>query len=128
MNKPIKPKKGGKQIYEDALKIAVACEYLKGELGYIKLARKYNLPNEFTAAYFVKWYKANHMTEPPTIDSLQPDQALQQPATAANEPALLKQLADAQLHIAALQTMIAIADKEFGISIIKKPGTKQSKP
>ena len=127
MNKPIKPKKGGKQIYDDALKIAVAREYLKGELGYIKLARKYNLPNEFTAAYFVKWYKASQLAAPNAPASPAADQGQQPPAT-SQEAALRKQLADAHLHIAALQTMIAIADKEFGISITKKPGTKQSKP
>ena len=127
MNKPIKPKKGGKQIYEDALKIAVAREYLKGELGYNKLARKYNLPNEFTAAYFVKWYQASLLAEQNLTPSPAADQGQQPPAT-SQEAALRKQLADAHLHIAALQTMIAIADKEFGISITKKPGTKQSKP
>ena len=124
MNKPTKPKKGGKEIYDDALKIAVAREYLQGELGYVKLARKYKLPNEFTVAYFVRWYKANYMADP---DSHAVDQP-QQPVPATNEVALRRELADARLHIAALQTMIAIADKEFGISILKKPGAKQSKP
>ena len=128
MKRPIKPKKGGKQIYDDALKIAVAREYLQGELGYIRLSRKYNLPNEYSAAYFVKWYKTHFDIEPSAVQAPLADQQPEATATASELAALRKQLEDAQLHIAALQTMIAIADKEFGISITKKPGTKQSKP
>jgi len=40
--------------------------------------------------------------------------------------ALQQQLQEAQLKIAALETMIEIAEKQFKIEIRKKPGAKQS--
>jgi hypothetical protein len=131
MNNPNKRKKkrsGRDTIYEEALKIAVAREYFKGELGYVKLGHKYKLSGS-TVRDFVTWYKA-------TFDVVSPAGNEAQPATdppLASQPiaadiALQKQLDDALLKIAALETMIAIADKELGTSILKKPGAKQSRP
>jgi TolA-binding protein len=39
---------------------------------------------------------------------------------------LQQQLQEAQLKIAALETMIEIAEKQYKIEIRKKPGAKQS--
>jgi hypothetical protein len=41
--------------------------------------------------------------------------------------ALTKALAEAELKISGLQTMIQVAEEEFKIKIRKKRGTKQSK-
>jgi hypothetical protein len=44
----------------------------------------------------------------------------------AGEKELSQQLKEANLKIAGLQMLIEIAQKELGIDIVKKPGTKQS--
>lgn len=53
--------------------------------------------------------------------------AQQPPASPPGDlKALQQQLQEAQLKIAALETMIEIAEKQFKIEIRKKPGAKQS--
>ena len=53
--------------------------------------------------------------------------AQQLPASPSGDlKALQQQLQEAQLKIAALETMIEIAEKQFKIEIRKKPGAKQS--
>jgi transposase-like protein len=53
--------------------------------------------------------------------------AQQPPAVPTQDlKALQQQLQEAQLKIAALETMIEIAEKEYKIEIRKKPGAKQS--
>ena len=51
---PLK-KQGKTPLYETSFKVAVAREYLTGNLGYGGLAKKYSMPAP-TVAYFVKWY------------------------------------------------------------------------
>ena len=53
--------------------------------------------------------------------------AQQPPASPAQDlKALQQQLQEAQLKIAALETMVEIAEKQYKIEIRKKPGAKQS--
>src|SRR4051812_29282306 len=124
MNNPNKRKKkraGRDTIYDEALKIAVAREYLKGELGYVKLGRKYMLSGS-TVRDFVTWYKTTFDVVSPAVNEPQPAPErplVSQPGT-AKEIALQQQLDDALLKIAGLETIIAIADKENGTSILKK--------
>ena len=112
-------KQGRTPIYEATLKIAVAREYLTSNLGYGRLAQKYSLKGADTAREFVKWYKKRY----PDGLSQQQDVA-EQPAQQAGYAQ--KDLRDANLKIAALETLIEIAQKELGIDIVKKYGTKQS--
>ena len=130
MNKPTKRKKVGRDAtYDEAFKIAVATEYLNGELGYQKLANKYKLPSSTTVSYFVDWYRRNYPNPVEgTVDPAQDSPAPNPLTTTAKEAALQKELEDARLKIMALETMISIARKEFGIDILKRPGAKQSKP
>jgi|SRR6476646_11151179 len=130
MNKPTKGKKVGRDAtYDEAFKIAVATEYLNGELGYQKLAKKYKLPSGTTVSHFVDWYKRNYPNPVEgTVDRAKDSSAPNPLARSAKEATLQKELEDARLKIAALETMISIARKEFGIDILKRPGAKQSKP
>ena len=132
MSKPIKQKSVGRDAtYDDAFKLAVVSEYLKGELGFRKLAAKYGLPGGSSVEAFVNWYKKHYPNT--ALDTTLSQQSQQQAAlkpqatNSAREAALQKELEDARLKIAALETMIAIADKELGTSILKKSGAKQSK-
>jgi transposase-like protein len=46
---------GGKPKYPNSFKIAVAREYLSGDLSSKELAEKYDLPHKDAAHYFVRW-------------------------------------------------------------------------
>ena len=111
MQTPPKKKFSGK--YSATIKIAVAREYLTSDLGYMRLADKYNIPRA-TIASFVKWYREKY-----------PDgttEALGNPKPAA----INRELDDANLKVIALQLLIENAGKELGVDLVKKFGTKQS--
>jgi transposase-like protein len=113
-------KEGKPPIYDPGFKVAVAREYLTTHAGYGKLAVKYGLRGPGTVKFFVDWYKRKY-----------PDGIVQQspaalPASAIRDSQKDKQLQEANLKIAGLEMLIEIAQKELGIDIVKKPGTKQS--
>ena len=114
-------KQGKTPIYDASFKIAVAREYLTGNLGYGALAKKYGLPGADNVKWFVKWYKNNEAL----TSSIPADKTLNT-AVEATEKQLSLQLKEAHLKIAALEMLIQNAQKELGVDIIKKPGTKQS--
>lgn len=117
-----KPKNrlNGREKYSDALKIAVARDYLTGNFSYGFLKEKYQLRSSNTARDCVVWFLKNFKDSSACV-SEQP-QANEHPLSH-----LEKQLQDAQLKIDALEVMISKAEKEFNIDIRKKAGTKQSK-
>jgi hypothetical protein len=115
-------KKGAKPIYETSLKIAVARDYLASDLSSTELMVKYNLPYADCAHYFVRWYKRHY---PQTLPQQQHD-IIPVVDSSPSDQALSNQLKEANLKIAGLEMMIEIAQKELGIDIVKKPGTKQS--
>lgn len=102
-------------IYPESLKIMVAREYLTGDLSMLELANKHQLANSQVVQGFVRWY--------------QKWEALQQSAPVAapqkSDTGLTQELKDAQLRITALELLIKNAEKELGIDIVKKLGTKQ---
>lgn len=113
-------KQGRVPIYDNGLKIVIAHEYLTGNLGYGMLAKKYGLPLT-TVTGFVKWYKRNY------TEDLQMIAKVEEPPLSADpdKKQILKQLKDANLKITGLEMLIETAQKELGIDIVKKPGTKQ---
>lgn len=115
------PKKAGKEPkYETSLKLAVAREYLTGSLGYGRLAEKYQLASASVVREMVRWYKKTYCsTEAESVD------IAAAPSVVRNTE-LEKALQQANLKIAGLEMLIEIAQKELGIDIVKKPGTKQS--
>lgn len=109
---------GRESSFPESLKIAVAREYLTGQLSFSQLAEKHQLPSGDTARYFVTWYKA--------WLSRQEAAAAQVPAEPSNVSSeLTEQLRYANLRITALEMLIKNAEKELGVDITKKPGTKQ---
>ncbi len=114
-------KQGNPPLYDNSLKIAVAREYLTTNLGYGALAKKYGLPGRDAVKWFVKWYKRQDAG----TASSPPDKPVNT-AGEATEKQLSKELKEAHLKIAALEMLIQNAQKELGVDIIKKPGTKQS--
>ena len=113
-----KKKAGGPQVYDSALKIAVAREYLTSHLGYSKVGKKYGISAD-TVKYIVKWYRKNSLTL----------EASAQPAedshTDLSPLELARQLKEANLKITALEMLYENASKEAGFDILKKLGAKQ---
>ena len=117
-------KKGGrKSTYDESLKIAVARDYLTGNLSHRQIAEKYNIAGGFeTVRGFVKWYQKHFHFQLSEANNSPPCTEQEQSKTVKE---LEKELSDAHLKIAALEMMIKIAEKDLGIEIRKKPGTKQ---
>lgn len=110
-------KAGHANTYEDNFKIAVAREYLTGIFSQSQLAKKYNLKNCSVVGFFVRWYK-RHMAELEEAAAAAPSK------TSSTEQELNHQLYVANLKITALEMMIKNAERELGVDIRKKSGTK----
>jgi transposase-like protein len=121
--KPRKNKAGGSPIYDEALKIAVARDYITGNLSFSQIAQKYDLPSREVARYFVRWYQEHHELELSQLANTPVSN--EQNSDSQQQANIGKELSDARLKIAALEIMIEIAEKELGIDIRKKSGTKQ---
>lgn len=114
-------KRGRTPVYDNAFKVAVSREYLTSNYSYSSLAKQHNLPGPKTVEGFVRWYKKHYgpdMNQPVKVQSLASE--------GLNEKQLSGQLKEANLKIAGLEMLIETAQKELGIDIVKKPGTKQS--
>ncbi len=114
-----KKQRGREDVYAPSLKIAIAREYLTSSLGFVKLAKKYDLPGEATVRHFLRWYRQKY-----------PDgQTEETPGLTQTEapPAGHKELSEANLKITALEMLIENAGKELGVDLVKKFGTKQPK-
>src|SRR5258706_15373513 len=108
-------KKGSPGKYPPDLKIAIAREYLSSNLGYGALGVKYGYPAE-TITHFVKWYRKHYADDhgpivPSSCATITPE-----------SKAVSKQLAGANLKIAALEMLIQNASKELGVDLVKKHG------
>lgn len=123
---PRKNKSGPRSLYDEKLKIAVARDYITGNLSHRQVAEKYSIAGgSQTVRGFVRWYQ-RHFHLQLSANNSPPGEAVtnhQEQVKTAKE--LEKQLSDANLKIAALEIMIEIAEKDLGIEIRKKPGTKQ---
>jgi hypothetical protein len=111
-------KQGRTPIHATSFKVAVAREYLTSNMGYGQLAAKYELKLT-SVRFFVRWYKNNYPSGEVDVKTVAPHQVLNE------QPDLQKQLRQANLKITALEMLIENVQKELGVNIIKKHGTKQ---
>jgi transposase-like protein len=120
-------KSGRPTIFDNALKVAVAREYLTSDLGSGALARKYNLPSADTVHWFVRWYKRKYPgSEDPALVNSKDSEGQSGSGGSHADPEIVSKLDQANLKIAGLEMLIEIAQKELGIDIVKKSGTKKS--
>ena len=112
-------KDGRPPVYANSLKIAIAREYLTGHLGYHQMAVKHGIGHD-TVHHFVRWYKKHYSTEGDTPGP--EDRSI----TPQKDNDMAKELKQANLKIMALEMLIENAQKELGIDLVKKLGTKQS--
>jgi len=117
--KPNKGKGGRKTIHSDNFKVQIALEYLAGDYSCPQVAKKYNL-TEGSVEWFVSWYRKNHqqiMTEEPEL----PENSC---LSSEDVQALQKKLALAEMTIAALEKVIAIANEDYRTDLKKKAATR----
>jgi transposase-like protein len=121
-----KPRKGSVNgcipTYDPSFKIAVVREYLSGSYSESQVAKKHNLPVK-TMNYFVHWYKRN-FPEPSMVVPFEEPGLEKQSGRSQEE--LEKELAYANLKITALEVLISTAEREMGVDIRKKSGSKRS--
>lgn len=116
-----KPNKdGGRPIlYSNSFKVQLALEYLNGEYSCSQIARKYQIPAK-AMEYFVSWYRKSHqstMTEEPL--------EIEDPSLSSKDvKALERKLVLAEMKIAALEKVIAIANEEYRTDLKKKAATR----
>lgn len=120
----MKREKMGRPLdYDNNLKLKVARDYLTGNLSYRELAAGYGLEAQ-TVRYFVKWYRRRYKEKPGAAVQATDDVCGQEQQSIGK--AVHKALEEANLKITGLEMLIENAQKELGIDIVKKYGTKQS--
>jgi transposase-like protein len=119
--KVIKVKKTASQSkYSEAFKRAVVAEYERGLLNKDQIQLKYGIGGNSRVLTWCRKYGKLHY---PKADAL--GRPMKDPQKQRIKD-LEKQLADAKLKLIAYEKLIAIAEKEEGISILKKDEAKQS--
>ena len=117
--RPNKGKGGRISQHSDSFKVQLALEYLDGSYSYPQIGKKYGIPRT-TIRGFVSWYKK----EQDQMKSEEPSVPADLPLAAHLQHDLEKKLALAEMKIAALEKVIAIANEEYGTDLKKKVATK----
>ena len=117
--KPNKGIRGRTPSYSASFKVQLALEYLDGDYSFTQIARKYELlPRQ--VEWFVYWYRKNQ----PSIVIEEPSESEPAPLSLKDGNDLQKKIALAEMKIAALEKVIALANEEYGTDLKKKAATK----
>lgn len=117
--KPLKGKLGRESVHSESFKVQVALEYIHGKYSQAQVEKKYNLP-ERSVYRFVNWYNQNQ-------SSMMHDETLipvDGSFDSKDQKAMEKKLALAEMKIAALEKVIAIANLEYGTDLKKKAASR----
>lgn len=106
--------------YSEGFKKSVVQEYERGFLNKDQLQAKYGLGGNSTVLKWCRKYGKLHYPEKGALGRPMKDPQKQRIKD------LEKQLAEAKLKLVAYEKLIEIAEKEDGVSILKKDGAKQS--
>lgn len=117
--KPLKGKGGREWVHSESFRIQIALEYLDGDFSQSQIEKKYGLTQK-SVCRFVNWYKENQIP----VMQQDPTEPEPLPLDSTDLRALEKKLALAELKIAALEKVIAIANAEYGTDLKKKAATK----
>jgi transposase-like protein len=120
-------RRNAKSKYSPAVVRAVLYDVRTSSQTLAQIAAKYGLPKG-SGSMISKWVK-KYSSDFSAMEDLQPainsaDPALKS-AKCNSEQELQKQLEEARRKIICLETMIDIAEREIGVDIRKKSGTKQ---
>ena len=119
--KVIKVKGTSSQLkYSEAFKRAVVADYERGLLNKDQIQLKYGIGGNSRVLTWCRKYGKLHYPKAGALGRPMKDPQKQRIKD------LEKQLADAKLKLMAYEKLIAIAEREEGISILKKDEAKQS--
>lgn len=111
---------GSGKKYSESFKRAVVAEFEAGSLNKDQLQRKYGIGGNTTIFEWCQKYGKLYYPNRRSIGAPMKDPQKQRIKE------LEKQLADEKLKVVAYQKLIEIAEREEGISILKKDEAKQS--
>ena len=114
---------GRKGQHPLAFKMRVAREYVEGDHSYGQLSVKYGIGKPTIHRWVHQFYGELSVTEPIPPDMTEAEQKELEALKKQNEE-LKKKLEYADLRATALEILIDVAEKQLGIDIKKKPGTK----
>ena len=122
-----KKRRNAKSKYSPAIVRAVLFDVQTSSQTLAQIATKYGLPKG-SSSMISKWVK-KYSSDFSAMKELQPTAAntdfMLSAAKIVREKELQKQLEEARRKIICLETMIDIAEREIGVDIRKKSGTKQ---
>lgn len=119
-----KIKSGRRFQYEASFRRKVAMEYLSGEISYGELVKKYQLKSPGNVQRWIKEYQKQQQELLPS--GMEPPKEKFDQESSESAKKLEEELRLAKIKIAALETMIDLAEEQFKIEIRKKSGTKPS--
>ena len=120
----IKKGKKGRDKYDPAVKRKVCEELLTGRITVNELRIKYQIPGNGTVYRWLKRYQ-EEQAELVSLSTMTNSPELNDNGEKSNEE-LRRELELSKAKVAALETMIDIAEEQFKIEIRKKSGTKPS--
>ncbi len=119
-----KGQRGRKSQHPLAFKLKVAKAYIDGDRSYQQLGLQYGLQRSLICRWVKRFYGELSSCKPICLDMTEAEQK-ELEALKKQNAALKKQLEYADLKATAFEIMIDVAEKQLGVSIKKKPGTKQ---
>ena len=117
--RPSKGKGGRVSPHSESFRVQVALDYIHGSYSYPQVAKKYGV-SEQSIISFVSWYRK-------TQNQLMPEEPVAStnaPLSSEDQKALEKRLLLAEMKIAALEKVIALANQEYNTDLKKKAATK----
>ena len=123
-NRGRKGQKGRKGQHTLAFKLNVAKDYVNGDRSMQQVAEHYGVKTDNVFTWVHRFYDELSGEKETTKEMTEAEQKELQALKKQNEE-LKKKLEYADMKATALEIMIDIAEKQLGIDIKKKPGTKQ---
>ena len=117
--RPSKGKGGRVSPYSESFRVQVALEYIQGSCSYPQVAKKYALSKDSIIS-FVSWYRKTQNQ----LMAEEPIESADVPLSSGDQKALEKRLVLAEMKIAALEKVIAIANEDYRTDLKKKAATK----
>jgi transposase-like protein len=119
-----KGQRGRKSQHPLAFKLKVAKAYVDGDQSYQQLSLQYGLQRSLICRWVKRFYGELSSSKPTCLDMTEAEQKELESLKKQNAE-LKKQLEYAELKATAFEIMVDVAEKQLGVSIKKKPGTKQ---
>lgn len=119
-----KGRRGRKSQHPVAFKKKVAQEYVNGDRSYGQLSVQYGVRRDTLCRWVKQFYGELSSIQPTQADMTEAEQKELEALKKQNEE-LKKKLEYADMKATALEILIDVAEKQLGIDIKKKAGTKR---